>query len=85
MADPRDPKDIDPLDRFRWQPGDVRPVYTPSKDGPLVSISIGREQARLLRTVLLDFEETFADCDEENDRVAMARRIVAGLDWVLAR
>lgn len=51
MTDPRDPKDIDPLGRFTWRPEDIRTVYVPSQHGPLVSLSLGREQARLLRTV----------------------------------
>jgi hypothetical protein len=64
----------DPRDRFRWRPGDVR---------PLVSLYLEPEEARLLRTILTDFAETFEDCEEEADRVAVAAKIAEAIGEAL--
>ena len=41
------------------------------------------EDARLLRGILLDFAETFDDCEEEADRVAVALKIAEAIGEAL--
>jgi hypothetical protein len=45
-----------------------------------LTLTLTDSEARLLRTVLVDFAETFADEDAEADRVALANRLAEALE-----
>jgi len=45
-----------------------------------VRLAMSRGAALFLTGILLDFAEAFEDCDEEADRVAIAKRVAEILD-----
>jgi hypothetical protein len=48
-----------------------------------MTLHLSAEDARLLRGILLDFAETFDDCEEEADRVAVATRVADAIGEAL--
>jgi len=67
--------------RWNWEPGDVIPV--PDEDVEPVAVLLPRDEAQLLRGILADYAELFEDCDEEAERVALARRVAAVIEEAL--
>jgi len=77
-----------PRDNSRWTDWARSIIPVPSDevvDEPAdeVRIVMSRGAGLFLKGILIDFADAFADCDEEADRVAIARRVAEILDEAL--